>query len=155
MSAENVVRSLRVLWRADRIIAEIQLRRMAIGLVARIFAGLFAAFGLLLLEFASYIALVQITTAIVAAVTLAVFNFLLAGAILLIARIGAGGGREHDMAMALHSSAVETLQSQVRAFDAPRASHGLETILPALIVPAIGLVVRMLRKKSSETGGPQ
>ena len=153
MSAENVVSSLQVLWRADRIIAEIRLRRMAVSLVARIFAGLFAAFGLLLLEFASYIALVQITTAIVAAVTLAVFNFLLAGAILLIARIGTSGGREHEMAMALHGSAVETLQSQVRAFDAPRSSHCLETVLPALIVPAIGMAVRMLRKKSSEASG--
>lgn len=155
MSAENIVKSLQVLWRADRIVAEIRLRRMAIGLAARVFAGLFAAFGLLLLEFASYVALVQITTAIIAAVMLAVFNFVLAGAVLLIARIGAGGGREHEMAMALHNSAVETLQSQVRAFDAPRSSHGLETVLPSLIVPAIGLAVRMLRRKRSESSGPQ
>lgn len=151
MSAENIVKSLQVLWRADRIIAEIQLRRLAIGLVARAFAGMFAAFGLLMLELASYFALVQVTTAIIAAIVLGVFNFLLAGVIVLVAGRGAGGGREHDMATALHNSAVETLQLQVRSFDVARSSHGLETILPALIVPAIGLIVKTLRRSAAQT----
>ena len=151
MSVESIVKSLQVLWRADRIIAEIQLRRMAVGLVARVFAGMFAAFGLLMLEFAAYLALVQTTTAIVAAVVLGTFNFLLAGAILLIARNAGGSSREHDMAMALHKSAIETLQLQVRSFDAARASHGFETILPALIVPAIGMIVKAVRAKTSRT----
>jgi hypothetical protein len=151
MSAENIIKSLRVLWRADRIIAEIQLRRMAVGLAAKAFAALFAAFGLLMLELASYFALVQVTTAIVAAIVLGVFNFLLAGVIFVIAGRGAGGGREHDMAMALHNSAVETLLLQVRSFDTARPSHGLDAILPALIVPAIGLIVKTIRRSAART----
>jgi len=154
VSAENIIRSLRVLWRADRIVAEIQLRRMALGLVAKVLAGMFAAFGLLMLEFAAYFALVQITTAIIAAAALGIFNFLLAGAILLVTGRAAGGGREYDMAMALHNSAVETLQLQVRSFDTSR-SHGLEAVLPSLIVPAVGLIVKTLRKKASQTPAQQ
>ena len=152
MSAENIIKNLRVLWRADRIIAEIQLRRIVVGLAAKLFAALFAAFGLLMLELAAYFALIQVWTAIAATVALGLFNFLLAGAILLIASGKAGGDREHDVAMALHNSAVETLQLQARSFETARLStHGLEAILPALIVPAISLLVKTLRRSSSQS----
>jgi hypothetical protein len=150
VSVENIIKNLRVLWRADRIIAEIQLRRMVVGLAARAFAALFAAFGLLMLELAAYFALIQVWTAIAAAVALGLFNFLLAGVILLIASGKGSGGREHEMAMALHNSAVETLQLQVRSLEAPRFSAlGIETILPTLIVPAIGLLVKTLKRSAS------
>lgn len=155
MNAENVVKNLRVLWRADRILAEIQLRRMLTGLVARGFAALFAAFGVLMLELAAYFSLVQIWTAIAAAVALGVFNFLIAAVVWLTASRGAGTSREYETALALHNSAMESLQLQVRSFDAARApAHGLEAILPALVVPAIGLVVKALRRSratSAET----
>lgn len=156
MSAESIVRNLRVLWRADRLIAEIQLRRMIVGVAAKVFAALFAAFGLLMLELAAYFALIQIWTAIAAAVLLGVFNFLLAALILLVASGRAGGSRDYDMAMALHNSAVETLQLQVRSFGAARSStHGLETLLPALAVPAIGLLIRTLRRSATRTPSQQ
>jgi hypothetical protein len=155
MTAENIIKGLRVLWRADRILAEIQLRRMAVGLAARVFAGMFAAFGLLMLELASYFALVQITTALIAAIALGAFNFLLAGVIFVIAGRGAGGGREYEMAMTLHNSAIETLQLQARSFDAARSSHGLETILPGLIVPAVGLIVKTIRRSASQATAQQ
>lgn len=150
MSVENIVRNLGVLWRADRIIAEIRMRRMAVGMAASIFAALFAAFGVLMLELAAYFALVQIWTAITAAVALGVFNFLIAGLILLVTRGTGGSTREYDMAMALHNSAVETLQLQVRSFAAARSStHGLEALLPALAFPAISLLVKTLRRSAS------
>ena len=150
MSAESIISNLRVLWRADRIIAEIQLHRMVVGLAAKVFAALFAAFGVLMLELAAYFALVQIWTAIAAAVLLGACNFVLAALILLIARGRAGSSRDYDMAMTLHNSAVETLQLQVRSFEFARPSaHGLETFLPALIVPAITLLVKTLRRSAS------
>jgi hypothetical protein len=153
VSAENIIRSLRVLWRADRIIAEIQLRRIAVGLAAKAFAALFAAFGVLMLELAAYFALIQVWTAIAAAVALGLFNFLLTGLILLVTSGKADGGRDYEMAMALHNSAVETLQLQVRSFDAARSStHGLEALLPALIVPAITLLVKTFRRPASPPG---
>ena len=153
MNVEGVIKNLRVLWRADRIIAELQLRRMLGGLAARTFAALFAAFGILMLELASYFALIQIWTAIAAAVALGAFNLLLAGLILLIASRKGRDSSEYEVAMALHNSAVETLQLQARSFEAVRVStHGLETILPSLVVPAIGLLVKSLRQRKTSSG---
>jgi len=150
VSVENIIRNLRVLWRADRIVAEIQLRRLTAGLLARAFAALFAAFGLLMLELAAYFALVQVWSAIVAAVALGAFNLLFAGLILLIAGRKGASSNEYDVAMALHSSAVEALQAQARTFDAGRSpTHGLEAILPSLVGPAIGLLVKSLRQRKA------
>ena len=50
MNTENVVKNLRVLWRTDRIIADIRMRHMLVGLGLRAFAALIAAFGLLMLD---------------------------------------------------------------------------------------------------------
>jgi hypothetical protein len=54
VNTENVVKNLRVLWRTDRIIAEIRMRHMLVGLGLRAFAALIAAFGLLMLELSAY-----------------------------------------------------------------------------------------------------
>ena len=78
MNSENVVKHLRALWRTDRIIAEIRMRHMLVGLGLRAFAALIAAFGLLMLELSAYFALVQIWSAISAAAILGVANFVIA-----------------------------------------------------------------------------
>ena len=52
MNSENVVKHLRALWRTDRIIAEIRMRHMLVGLGLRAFAALIAAFGLSAAEIA-------------------------------------------------------------------------------------------------------
>ena len=70
MNSENIVKNLRVLWRTDRIIADIRMRHMLVGLGLRAFAALIAAFGLLMLELSAYFALVQIWSAISAAAIL-------------------------------------------------------------------------------------
>ena len=78
MNTENVVKHLRALWRTDRIIADIRLRHLLIGLGLRAFAALIAAFGLLMLELSAYFALGQIWSAISAAAILGVVNFAIA-----------------------------------------------------------------------------
>jgi hypothetical protein len=153
MNVENLFRNLRVLWRANRIVAEIQLHRMLVGFASGIFAALFAAFGVLMLELAAYFALVQYWTAIAAAVLLGVVNFVFCGAILLIASRKAKDRGEFETAVALHNSAVEALQAQARSFDATRPlTSGLESILPSLVVPAIGMLVKSLRQRKGEAG---
>ena len=153
MNVENLIRNLRVLWRADRIVAEIRLRRMLIGLASSIFATLFATFGVLVLELAAYFALIQYWTAIAAAVLLGVVNFLLGGLILLVASRKARDRGEFETAVALHNSATEALQSQARSFDTSRpVASGLEAVLPSLVVPAVGLVMKSLRQRKADTG---
>jgi len=73
VNTENVVKNLHVLWRTDRIITDIRMRHLLIGLGLRAFAALIAAFGLLMLELSAlsaYFALVQIWSAISAAAIL-------------------------------------------------------------------------------------
>jgi hypothetical protein len=152
VNVENIIRNLRVLWRADRIIAEIQLRRMLAGLAARAFAALFAAFGILMFELAAYFALVQIWTAIAAAVALGAFNLVLAALILLVASRKGKAGEDYEVAMTLHTAAVDNLQLQARSFESARFSTlGLDSILPSLVVPAITMLVKSLRQRKPPT----
>ena len=93
MDTDNVAKHLRLLWRTDRVIADIRLRHLLVGLGLRAFAALIAVFGLLMFELVGYLALVQITSALVAAATLGACNFCIA-AILLVLAARAPSGRE-------------------------------------------------------------
>src|SRR6202022_135210 len=114
MNTENIVRNLRVLWRTDRIIAEIRMRHMLTGLGLRAFAALIAAFGLLMLELSAYFALVQILSAISAAAILGAVNFVIA-AILFVIAGRPPSGRELELATEIHASSIDALQFEARA----------------------------------------
>jgi hypothetical protein len=151
MNIDNIFRNIRVLWRADAIIAQMRLQHQLTGLGLRALAALIAAFGLLMLELAAYFALVQTWSAIVAAVVLAAVNFAIA---LIIIFIAARRNPSPEMALALdlHTSAMAALQSEAAGLQAHFASvknafaHPLDSTLAALVVPAAGLLIRSLKK---------
>ena len=148
MNSENVVKNLRVLWRADRIIADIRMRHMLIGLGLRAFAALIAAFGLLMLELSAYFALVQVWSAILAAAILGVVNFVIAAVLFVIAG-GQPAGRELELATEIHGSAIDALQIEARAMQSQVSGmvhHPLNSALPMLLVPLITIIVRSLKK---------
>jgi len=146
VNSENVVKHLRVLWRTDRIIADIRLRHLLIGLGLRAFAALIAAFGLLMLELSAYFALVQIWSAIAAAAILGAVNFFIAAALFVIAG-RAPSGRDIELANEIHDASVEALQLEARALQAQMSGavhHPLSTIVPVL-VPLIAIIIKNLR----------
>lgn len=148
MNSENIVKNLRVLWRADRIIADIRMRHMLIGLGLRAFAALIAAFGLLMLELSAYFALVQIWSAIIAAAILGGVNFVIAAILFMIAA-RPPAGRELELASQIHGSAVDALQIEARAVQSQFSGmvhHPLNSALPMLLVPLITIIVRSLKK---------
>jgi hypothetical protein len=150
VNTENLVRHLRVLWRTDRIIADIRLRHLLVGLGLRAFAVLIAAFGLLMLELSAYFALVQIWSAITAAAILGLVNFLIA-AILFAVAARPPSGRELELANEIHGSSVDALQLEARAFQSDISGaihHPLNGVLTSLIVPLITIIVRNLRRPS-------
>ena len=150
MNTDNVVRHLRVLWRTDRIIADIRLRHLLVGLGLRAFAALIAAFGLLMLELSAYFALVQIWSAIAAAAILGAVNFAIAAVLFVIAG-RAPSGRDIDLANEIHGASIEALQLEARALQAQVSGavhHPLSTIVPVL-VPLIAIIVKSLRKTES------
>ncbi|MGO4511755.1 phage holin family protein [Bradyrhizobium sp. MOS001] len=150
MNTENVVKHLRALWRTDRIIADIRLRHLLIGLGLRAFAALIATFGLLMLELSAYFALVQIWSAIAAAAILGTVNFAIA-AVLLVVAGRPPSGRDIELANEIHGASIEALQLEARALQAQVSGavhHPLSTIVPVL-VPLIAIIVKSLRKTES------
>jgi hypothetical protein len=148
VNTENVVKQLRVLWHTDRIITEIRMRHLLIGLGLRAFAALIAAFGMLMLELSAYFALVQIWSAIFAAAILGALNFAIAACLFVIAAKPAKG-RELELATEIHGSAVDALQLEARALQSQASGimhHPLNGILPLLIVPLMTIIIRNLKK---------
>ena len=146
MNTDNVVRHLRVLWRTDRIIADIRLRHLLVGLGLRAFAALIAAFGLLMLELSAYFALVQIWSAIAAAAILGAVNLAIAAVLFVIAG-RAPSGRDIDLANEIHGASIEALQLEARALQAQVSGavhHPLSAIAPVL-VSLIAIIVKSLR----------
>ncbi|MGY3610839.1 phage holin family protein [Bradyrhizobium sp. Leo121] len=150
MNTENIVRQLRVLWRTDRIIADIRLRHLLIGVGLRAFAGLIAAFGLLMFELSAYFALVQVWSAVSAAAILGAANFAIA-AILFALALRPPSGRELDLASEIHGASVEALQVEARAMQSQVSGlvrNPLNGILPVL-VPLIGIIINSLKKPAA------
>jgi hypothetical protein len=151
MNTENVVKHLRVLWRTDRIIADIRMRHMLVGLGLRAFAALIAAFGLLMLELSAYFALVQICSAMYATAILGAVNFVIAGILFAIAA-RPPSGRELELATEIHGSSVDALQLEARALQSQVSGafhHPLNGILPLLIVPLITIIIKSLKKPAA------
>ncbi len=151
MNTDNVVNHLRILWRTDRIIADIRLRHLLVGLGLRAFAALIAAFGLLMLELAAYFALVQVWSAIAAAAILGAFNFAVA-ALLFVIAARPPSGRELGLATEIHGSSVDALQLEARALHAQASGmihHPLNGILPLLILPLLTIIIRSLKKPAA------
>jgi hypothetical protein len=151
VNTEKVVKHLRVLWRTDRIIADIRMRHLLVGVGLRAFAALIAAFGLLMLELSAYFALVQIWSAIFAAAILGAANFVIAAVLFMIAA-RPPSGRELELANEIHDSSVEALQFEARALQSQVSGtihHPLNGVLPLLIVPLITIIIKSLKKPAA------
>jgi hypothetical protein len=151
VNTENVVKNLRVLWRTDRIIADIRMRHLLVGFGLRALAALIATFGLLMLELSAYFALVQIWSAISAAAILGAVNFVIA-AILFAIAARPPAGRELALANEIHGSSVEALQLEARALQSQLSGmihHPLNGVLPLLLVPLITIIIKSLKKPRS------
>lgn len=150
MTMDRLASNLRVLWRANTILADLKVRQMLLRSGINAFAALVSAFGLLMAELAAYFALIQISTAISAAVALSVVNFAIAGGLALVAsRVRLG--HEFDLANEVHKNAMEGLQADIRSIPKEFASiagsikHPLESSLPLLIVPLAGILLQALK----------
>jgi hypothetical protein len=151
MNTESVVKNLRMLWRTDRIIADIRMRHLIVGLGLRAFAALIAAFGLLMLELSAYFALVQIWSPISAAAILGTLNFVIA-AILFAIAARPPSGRELELANEIHGSSVDALQLQAQGLQSQLSGmihNPLNEILPLLLVPLITIIIKSLKKTAT------
>lgn len=149
---DSLVRNLRVLLRADLIIAEIHLRRAATKSGLYAVAGVAAGFGLVMLGIAGFLALERVYGPVLAALITGVCALVLAG---LIAAIGAQvkPGRELKLASEVHAAALAAVNTDLHAAGAGVSRlaafvrNPLDTALPALALTLLNTLLKGFRRR--------
>jgi hypothetical protein len=150
MKFDAIIGDSRAVWQTQTAIADAKLRHLLLRSGINAFAALICAFGLLMAELAVYFSLIQLWSAIVAAVVLSVLNFVIA-AMLVFIGMRTPHARELALLDELHCSAVERLKGSVRDLRGDvTGPHALETLLPVLILPLVSALTRMLRRKRAQ-----
>jgi hypothetical protein len=163
---DHCVRNLRVLWRAESIIAEIRIRQVLTRSGLRGLAVLLAGFAFLMLNLAGFFVLERIWDPAWAAAALAAGNLCLAGLLLAIAG-RTRPGRDMALAVEVRDSALQALELDAKALqkqmvDMTEEVRGLKTavvgfvrnpmdaVLPSLLVPLAGAVVKSITKSGKK-----
>jgi hypothetical protein len=135
---DKLTRSFRALVRADTLIATIWAGTLGTQVVLGLLAGLIAIFGLGLINFTAYLALSPVTGVTLAALLLAIGDFIIAAMLLLIAR-SIKPGHDYALALEMRDNAIENL--------ALLAKNPLDLAGNHLILPLMTGLVRGLRSK--------
>lgn len=149
-----VFRHLRILWRAERIIAETRLGVVLRRSMLYAFAGLIAVFGLAMLNVAAYFFLQGLWGPIWAALAAALGDFTIAIIVVLIA-LAIRPGPELPAAVELRDVSMQALEAEIGplqerfAWLSRAARDPAETVLPAILIPLITSIMRGLRKGKS------
>lgn len=160
---DHLVRDLQVLWKADFLIGKIWVDVLArrFGLFA--FAGLIAVFGLGMSNVAGFYALQAPAGAVSGAIIVAMIDFAIAAAVLLVAS-RSRPGPEIDLAFEVRNMAVESIKADTRDLKVTveAVGHGvqaakdniaqlvqnpLDVAAQKLLVPAALSLLRGLRSK--------
>jgi hypothetical protein len=150
MSTRHLIGHFRMLWRTERAVGELRLKRLLTNLGLQALAVLIAACALLLFELAAYFALVQRWDAIWSAVALGTFDLVLAGAIVLLAA-RRPAGRELTLAQEAHQQAISTFEEDLHGGGPIRAA--VESVIIPALLPLIPVVIERLHKHKAEKSG--
>ncbi|SCY67406.1 hypothetical protein [Microvirga guangxiensis] len=164
---DGIVRNLRVLWRAESIIADIRFRQMMTRSSLRGAAALLGLFSYAMGNLAVFFALDQAWGSIQAAALVAFGNLVVAILLLVLAE-RSKPGREMELALEVRNSALEALETDAQAIqlqltdlrDEVRGMkqaivgfvrHPIDSALPAMLVPLAGAVIKNLKKPAKES----
>jgi hypothetical protein len=153
MNASRFASHARVLWRTERIVAELRLKRLLGNLGLQALAALATSCALLLFELAAYFALVQSWSAIASATMLGFVNLVVAGLLVLFA-LRRPAGRELTLANDVHREALAAFEAELQHAEttAPATLRAaLESAAIPLLLPLIPLVIRRLRRARAAT----
>jgi hypothetical protein len=159
---DSVVRNLRVLWRAESIIADVHLRQIILRSGLRGMAALLALSAFLMANLAAFFALEQAWGLIWAASGVGLANLLVAAILLLIAG-RTRPGRELELALEVRNTALQSLETDAQFVQQQLAElrdeirgvkqavtgfvrNPLDAVLPSMLVPLAGAVVKGLVK---------
>ncbi len=154
---QTVLRHLRVLWRAERIIAETRARVLLRRSMLYALAGLIAVFGLAMLNVAAYFYLRGLWGPIWAALAAGLGDLVIALTVVLIA-FAIRPGPELPAALELRDMSIEGLEAELGplqerfAWLGRAARDPFDTMLPAILIPLVTSIMRGLRKSTPEGG---
>jgi hypothetical protein len=150
---EHLVRSLNVLWRSERLLAEYQLKQSSQKIQLNALAGLVGLFGLVMLSLAIFFALVPYWGHALSALAISSIDLLLAVVLILFARSRKPTAEVNmvtevrDMAMSdieeeftLMQEEVVALKEGIHRF----MQHPVDNLLPGAIGPLMSAVIRGL-----------
>ena len=150
---ERLMRSLRILWRSERLIAEQQLRLGTQRVQFNVLAAFIAVFGLVMVSISAFFALVPYWGQALAALGVAVGDFVLA------AGMAAYGSRlqaptEIEMVKEVRNMALNDLEEEMALAEAELVAmkedlqkfirNPVDALLPGLIGPILNAVARGL-----------
>jgi methyl-accepting chemotaxis protein len=164
---DHLMRDLHVLRKADMLIGKIWLNVMVRRLALFVFAGLVGVFGLGMANLAGYNALQTSTGEVVAAVIVALADFVIAAIVLVVAS-AAQPGPEIDLALEVRKNALDSLGEDARDFKQAIEAIGqelrnvkqnvaavvhnpLDLAAEKLLVPAALSLLRGLRSKKEHS----
>jgi len=151
MKASRLVHHAHLVWRSERIIAELRLKRLLGSLGLQALAMFVLTFALLSFEIAAYFALVQVWNAILSAAVLGLCNLLIAALLMLLA---ARRPPSHELTLAqeVHRDALAGLTAEVQQAEAAIPTSLLATLentAVPLLLPLIPLLIRHFSKPKS------
>ena len=150
---EHIVRSLKTVWRTERILGKNEFRLMVKKLQLNLLAGVVALFGLVMLSLALFFTLVPFWGQALSA--LAVAGIELVVAIVLIIYAGSlSPPAEMEMVREMRDMAMEDVEEEVALAQAELVSlkeelhrfirNPVDSLLPSLIGPLLSAVTRAL-----------
>jgi hypothetical protein len=157
MSTSRLVHHAHLVWRSERVIAELRLKRLLGNLGLQALAALAMTFALLSFEIAAYFALVQVWSAIASAAILGLCNLVFAGLLMLLA-LRRPAGRELTLAKEVHQDALTAFTAEIQQAEtaAPASMRtALESAAIPLLLPLIPLVIQRLRRHKAENAAAE
>jgi len=152
MNTDSIMRNLRVLLRAQSIIAEIKINHLAARTGVMAVAALIGVFGLAMLDLAVYFSLEPEWGRVGAAAAVGIGDVILAVVLFMIAS-RLKPGRDLELAQEIQKSALDALANDARAVEAEIRGltrivrNPLDAAVPGLIMPLASMLIKALRKK--------
>jgi hypothetical protein len=157
MSTSRLVHHAHLIWRSERVIAELRLKRLLGNLGLQALAALALSFALLSFEIAAYFVLVQVWSITESAAVLGLCNLAIA-LLLMLFSFRRPPSRELALAKEVHQDAMTAFTTELQQAEtaAPASMRAaLENAAIPLLLPLIPLVMQRLRKHKSESAAPE
>jgi hypothetical protein len=157
MSTSRLVHHAHLVWRTERVIAELRLKRLLGNLGLQALAALMTGFSLLLIELAAYFALVQAWSAIASAAVLSLCNLVIAALLIPLAQ-HRSASLELALANEVHQEALAAFAAEIQQVEAEAPASlraAIESTAIPLLLPLIPLVIQRLRRHRTENAAAE